>query len=217
VTTEPLAHRLRLVVITDGELARPRALDSVIEEALLAGAPAVQVRDKDATAAELFAIASRIVRLTRRAGALCFVNDRMDVALAVGADGVHVGPDDVPVGALRRAAPPGFLIGASTDDPARAKELAATGVDYIGCGAVYATTSKADAGTVIGLEGLVRVAAAVAVPVVGIGGITVGRSAEVAETPAAGVAVIGAVMTAADVAAAVAGLLAPWSARRAPE
>jgi thiamine-phosphate pyrophosphorylase len=203
-------------VITDEALARPRRLETVVEQALLAGAPAVQVRAKGATAAELFSMATRIVRLTRQAGALCFVNDRMDVAVAVGADGVHVGPDDVPVDALRMAAPPGFLIGASTDDPAEASELAAAGVDYIGCGTVYATTTKADAGAVIGLEGLARVASAVDVPVVGIGGITVGRSAEVATTRAAGVAVVGAVMTAADIGAVVSGLLAPWQARRTP-
>jgi thiamine-phosphate diphosphorylase len=148
--------------------------------------------------------------LARARGALLFVNDRLDVALALGADGVHLGPDDLPVAAARRAMGQGFLIGASTDDPERARALVRDGADYIGCGAVYATATKEDAGDVIGLDGLDCVARAVDVPVVGIGGISVERSAEVASTRAAGVAVVGAVMGAADVAAAVRGLLAPW-------
>jgi thiamine-phosphate diphosphorylase len=138
----------------------------------------------------------------------------MDVALALGADGVHVGPDDLPVADVRRAVPADFLVGTSTDDPERARALATAGADYIGCGTVYATQSKADAGTVIGLEGLQRVIAAVDVPVVGIGGIDAPRSAEVAAyTGAVGVAVIGAVMGADDVERAVRALLAPWEGR----
>ena len=186
----------------------------VVAAALAAGAPAVQVRAKGASARELLELGRQLLPLARERGALLFVNDRLDVALALGADGVHLGPDDLPVAAARRAMPAGFLIGASTDDPDVAPRLVAEGADYIGCGAVYATSTKPDAGDVIGLEGLDRVALAVDVPVIGIGGISVARSAEVATTAAAGVAVVGVVMAAADVAAAVRGLLAPWSARR---
>jgi thiamine-phosphate pyrophosphorylase len=206
-----LAARLRLIVVTDPELARPRSVLDVVTAALGAGAPAVQVRAKGASARELLELGRQILPLARERGALLFVNDRLDVALALGADGVHLGPNDLPVAAARRAMGEGFLIGASTDDPEVARRLVAEGADYIGCGAVYATSTKKDAGDVIGLEGLDRVARAVNVPVVGIGGITVARSAEVATTRAAGVAVVGAVMAAADAAAAVKGLLAPWS------
>ena len=185
----------------------------VVAAALAAGAPAVQVRAKGASARELVELGRQILPLARARGALLFVNDRLDVALALGADGVHLGPDDLPVAAARRAMGAGFLIGASADDPDTARQLVVDGADYIGCGAVYATSTKPDAGEVIGLEGLDRVARAVDVPVVGIGGITVARSAEVATTAAAGVAVVGAVMAAADVAVAVQGLLAPWSSR----
>ncbi|MGE0160998.1 MAG: thiamine phosphate synthase, partial [Gemmatimonadales bacterium] len=118
--------------------------------------------------------------------------------------------------AVRRAVPAGFPVGASTDDPAAARRHVADGASYIGCGTVYATSTKPDAGEVIGLEGLERVARAVDVPVVGIGGITVERAADVAtRTRAAGVAVVGAVMRAADVGAAVRGLLEPWAGRAA--
>ena len=147
----------------------------------------------------------------RASGALFFVNDRTDVALALGADGVHVGPDDLPVARLRAVGPADFLIGTSTDDPAEAAALVEDGADYLGCGTVYPTTSKADAGEVIGLDGLDRVARAVDVPVVAIGGITPDRARAVAGTEAAGVAVISAVMGAPDVEEAVRQLLRPWA------
>jgi thiamine-phosphate pyrophosphorylase len=208
-----LARRLRLIVITDSERARPRAVVEVVSAALRAGAPTIQLRDKHASALELLELGRSMRELTRASGALLFVNDRLDVALAVGADGVHVGPDDLPVGAVRAAAPAGFLIGASADDPEVARRLVADGADYVGCGAVYATSTKPDAGEVIGLEGVERVARAVDVPVIGIGGITVERSAEVAATSAAGVAVVAAVMAASDVAGTVRALLEPWGSR----
>jgi thiamine-phosphate pyrophosphorylase len=186
----------------------------VVVAALAAGAPAVQVRAKHRSPRELLELGRALLPAARERGALLFVNDRPDVALALGADGVHLGPDDIPVAAARRAVPSGFLIGASTDDPNVARQLVADGASYIGCGTVYATTTKPDAGDVIGLDGLDRVARAVAVPVVGIGGIDAERAAEVAaRTRAAGVAVVGAVMRAADPHAAVKALLAPWGDR----
>ena len=210
-----LARRLRLIVITDAGLAAPRSVEEVVAAALDAGAPSIQLRAKGATARELLELGGRLLRLTRDVGALLFVNDRVDVALALGADGAHVGPDDLPVAALRAAVPAGFLLGASADDPVVARRLVREGADYIGCGTVYATSTKSDAGQVIGLDGLERVARAADVPVVGIGGVTVERSAEVAGTAAAGVAVVGAVMAAADPGAVVRGLLAPWAGRGA--
>jgi thiamine-phosphate pyrophosphorylase len=213
VSPAELAGRLRLIVITDAALAAPRSVEDVVARALTAGAPAVQLRDKNASARELLMVGRHLLDLTRAAGALLFLNDRADVALALGADGVHLGPDDVPVAALRRAVPEGFLIGASADDAEVARRLVADGADYIGCGTVFATSTKPDAGDVIGLSGLERVAAAVAAPVIGIGGIDVARAAQVAQTRAAGVAVVGAVMRAPDVEAAVQGLLAPWAPR----
>ncbi len=208
-----LHERLRLIVITDVDLARPRSVPEVVREALRAGAPAVQLRDKRAGAGELLERARVLAPMVRDAGALLFVNDRLDVALAAGADGVHLGPDDIPVAAARAVVPSGFLVGASTDDPRRARALVADGADYIGCGTVYSTATKQDAGAVIGLSGLQSVAEAVDVPVVGIGGVTAERAAEIATTSASGVAAIAAVMSAADVGAAVRGLLAPWSRR----
>ncbi len=203
---------LRLIVITDRALAAPRALEDVVRAALQAGAPAIQLRDKTADARSLFDQARALLRLTRAHGALLFVNDRLDVALAAGADGVHLGPDDLPVAAARRAVPLDFLVGFSTDDPGLARRAAADGAAYIGCGAVFGTTTKDVGDERIGPEGLRRVVDAVRVPVIGIGGVTPANVAELARVGAAGAAVVGAVMTAPDVAAAVRALLAPFSA-----
>ena len=208
-----LPDSLRLIVITDRELAEPRAVEDVVDEILRAGAGAIQLRDKRASARTLLGQAIRLREQTWEWGALLFINDRFDVALAAVADGVHLGPDDLPVEAVRRAAPPGFLIGASTDEPEIARQVEAAGADYIGCGAVFPTSTKEDAGEVIGVEGLARVAAAVTIPVLGIGGVTAERARRIAEeSGAAGVAVIGAVMAAEDPGAAVRQILGIFGA-----
>lgn len=202
---------LRLIVLTDRELAAPRPVEDIVAACLAAGAPAIQLRDKNATARALLEQATRLLRLTRRHRALLFLNDRLDVALAAGADGVHLGPADLPIAAARRAAPPPFLIGYSTDDPAEARRAAAAGADYIGCGAVFGTTTKDVGGERIGLERLAQVVRAVDIPVIGIGGIGPENAAETLRTGAAGVAVIRAVMEAQDPGKAVRELLAAFA------
>ncbi len=182
----------------------------MLDAALRGGAPAVQIRAKDAAAGELYALATRVGPAVRAAGALLLVNDRLDVALACGADGVHLGPDDLPVADARRTAPAGFLIGYSTDAPEQARRAVDEGADYIGCGSVYATPSKPDTGAPIGLERLRHVVEAVDVPVLGIGGVAPENATEVAATGATGCAVIGSVMAAPDPEAAVRALLASF-------
>ncbi len=194
-------------MVTDPDSAAPRSVVEVVAASLQAGAPAVQLRNKGQCARELVAVGRELRSLTRAVGALLFVNDRLDVALAVDADGVHLGPDDLPVAAVRSAAPAGFLIGRSADQVSVARRAAADGADYVGCGTVYSTATKLDAGSVIGLEGLRAVVEGVDIPVVGIGGIDAQRAAEVTAAGAAGVAVVGAVMSANDPGAAVEALL----------
>lgn len=200
-------HRLRLIVITDRPTAAPRSVEEVVRAALDAGAPSIQLRMKDAPPREVLETARRLRGPTRKAGALLFLNDRVDVALAADADGVHLGPRDLPVGPVRRAVGSDLLIGYSCDDPERARRAEAEGADYIGCGSVWRTDSKDVGEEAIGLERLDKVARSVSVPVVGIGGVTPERAARVARTRAAGCAVIGAVMGAADPGAAVMELL----------
>lgn len=203
-----LVRRLRLVVITDAELSAPLGLEDVVDEALRAGARTVQLRMKNASAGELLGVAVHILPRVRAVGALLIVNDRLDVALAAGADGVHVGPEDPPVREVRDAVTPDFLVGYSTNTPEGAVRAQEDGADYLGVGAVYTTPNKPDAGEAIGLTGLRRVVQAVTIPVVGIGGITPAQALEVAATGAHGIAVIGAVMASQDPGQAVRDLMA---------
>jgi thiamine-phosphate pyrophosphorylase len=206
-----LSDALKLIVITDASAAKPRSVYEVVEAALGAGARSIQVRNKGATARELLEEAKQLRKLTRSWDALLFVNDRFDVALAAGADGVHLGPEDLPPESVGRVCPPDFLIGASTDEPEVAIRLAAQGVSYIGCGAVFPTTTKKDAGEVIGVERLREVAEAVEIPVVGIGGVTPDGARKIAAAGGAcGVAVVSAVMGAPDPGKVVRELLEPF-------
>lgn len=200
---EALKRQLRLIVITDRVLAAPRAVADVVAEALQAGARAVQLREKRQPPRTVLPLARRLRAATRHAGALFFVNDRIDLALAVDADGVHLGPDDMPVRAARRVAPCGFLIGYSADNADIARAAVRDGADYIGCGTLYPTTTKPDAGEVTGIEGLRRIVRAVNVPVVGIGGVRPDRARAVIGAGAAGCAAVGAIMAARSPAGAV--------------
>ncbi|MEO2158980.1 MAG: thiamine phosphate synthase [bacterium] len=189
-----LPELLRLVVITDSELAKPAGLMNVISECLRAGAGMIQLRDKAANANELLNLASRILPLTRSSGALLIINDRLDVAIAAQADGVHLGPDDPQVADVRSTVSDAFIIGYSTDDPILAKEAESQGANYIGCGAVYKTLNKFDAGKPIGVNGIKQMVNAITIPVVAIGGIRPQNTAELLDVGASGVAVIEAIM-----------------------
>ena len=193
-----LADRLRVLVVTDPELPPGRALVEVVRAALCGGATAIQLRDKAAPAGDLVELARVLATETRAAGALLFVNDRVDVAIAAGADGAHLGDDDLPIDAARRIVPPGFLLGASAATADEVLTAAALGADYVGAGPVFATASKSDAGEAIGVGRIAQLVHRSAVPVVGIGGITPANARSVIEAGAAGVAVIAAVMRAED-------------------
>jgi thiamine-phosphate diphosphorylase len=202
-----LQERLRLMVVTKPEPACGRSLPQVVAECVEAGATAIELRDKSATARELLEQADPLTEVVRAAGALFVVNDRLDVALACGADGVHLGPEDIPVAAAREVVPPGFLIGYSTDDPVEAATAAEDSADYLGVGAVYGTRSKEGlANEAIGPARVAEVLAAAGLPGVGIGGITSKNAQDVVRT-GAGIAVLRAVMDAPRPADAVRELL----------
>ena len=198
---------LRLIVITDRQMAAPRTVEWVVGEALAAGAPAIQLRDKHVSTTDLVELGLRLRELTERHDALFFINDRLDVATAVGADGAHLGPDDLPIGPAH-AAYPDLLLGHSTDSPERARTAQRDGAAYIGCGAVFITASKAEvADEQIGVDGLRAVVEAVSLPVVAIGGISPDNVGQVAAAGAAGCAVIKSVMAATQPGQAVSALL----------
>ena len=181
--------------------------------ALLAGgARLLQLRWKAATPRALLAAATAIRALTRDAGALFLVNDRPDIARAAGADGVHLGQEDLPVAAARRVLGEGHLVGVSTHDPEQARAAASAGADYVAVGPVYATTTKADALAPRGLALVTAVRAAVGCPLVAIGGITPRTAAAVRAAGADAVAMIGALVNVPDPAAAVREALARLSA-----
>lgn len=178
-----------LYLITDRTAAnRPPA--DIVEECLGAGLRAVQLREKDLAVRDLLALARDLRESTRRHGARLIVNDRVDVALAAGADGVQRTHVSLPVSALRAIASPGFLIGASTHSVAEARAAEADGADFVVFGPVYDTPSKRVYGAPQGLGALETVASAVSRPVIAVGGITPARVREVLAAGAAGVAVI---------------------------
>lgn len=190
------------MVVTAPDPACGRPLPEVVAACASAGATAVELRDKVADGRELLETARALREALHGSGALFLVNDRLDVALAAGADGVHLGPDDLPVDRARALASPSFLIGYSTDDPAEGIRAAARGADYLGVGAVYGTRSKAGLEEeAIGPARVAEVLRAAGLPGVGIGGITLAGAADVAAR-GAGIAVLEAVMEAEDPAAA---------------
>ena len=183
-----------------------------------AGATVLQVRIKPGSAAAVLAAARMARRVTSAAGAMLVVNDRLDIALAVAADGVHLGQDDLSIEDARAAlaaAGRRLVIGVSTHDLDQVRWALAGGADYLGFGPVFATSTKANPDRVVGVEGLAAAAAlarAAAVPLVAIGGIGLADAAAVAAAGASAVCAIGAVNGSADAAAAGRALGAPWRA-----
>src|SRR5881397_2543509 len=187
-----LAGQLRLMVITDAGVLKGRDPVEACRQAAAGGATIIQVRLKDAPPEEVVALARALV------GALAvpvIVNDRVDVALAAGAAGAHLGQQDPPLDRLRPHVPPDFLLGLSVGSPAEAERGRAWPADYWSIGPCFATANKADAGAPLGVEGFGRLArlAPAGTPVIGIGGVTVANAAALMRAGAAGVAVIGAV------------------------
>ncbi|MCR4398696.1 MAG: thiamine phosphate synthase [Firmicutes bacterium] len=204
-----LRDLLRLYVVTDRELSRGRTEEEVVLAAIDGGATAVQLRAKHAGGLEMYRLAVRLRDITSERGVLFIVNDRLDIALAAGADGVHLGQEDLPaVPALKvsRAAVKGgllpggrFVVGISAENLEQALAAERDGADYIGASPVWATPTKPDAGPPMGLSGLREICSRVNIPVVAIGGVNHKTAADVLEAGAAGLAVVSAVVSAPDV------------------
>ena len=195
----------RLHVLTDTRAGR--APLAVVEAALSAGAPAVQVRTKGGTDRELYDLATRVVELCAQTGALCLVNDRADVALAVGAGGTHLGEHDLPVAAVRRLTGTRHHVGGTARDATTGRALVDEGASYLGVGPAYTTTTKDGLPDALGPAGVGAVASAVDVPVLAIGGVTAAAVPELLAAGAYGVAVVAALSDAADPAKATRELL----------
>jgi thiamine-phosphate pyrophosphorylase len=187
---------------------------AVLNQALDAGVRAVQVREKDLSALDLCRLTERLLARTRAAGAALLVNDRVDVALATGADGVHLTRKSLPPREARRLLGSERVIGLSCHSAAEAGEAAAEGADFAVLGPIYPTPSKTPFGPPLGLEVLRAARAACSCPLLAIGGIKADQVPAVLGAGADGVAVISAVLSAADPAAAARELLAAVAAAR---
>jgi thiamine-phosphate pyrophosphorylase len=196
-------------VITDPDAALPVADQA--RAAARGGAAFVQIRDKRASDADLAALVTRLLPEIAALGARLIVNDRVEVALATRAHGLHIGQGDGDAGAIRRRLPPGMLLGLSVETEAQARRIPA-GVDYIGAGPVRATATKPDHAAPVGFDGLARIVAAAGLPTYAIGGIGAGDAVAVKAAGAIGMAVVSAVVRAADPEAATRALITEWRA-----
>lgn len=202
-----LAIDYSIYLVTDEACLHGRPLLKCVEEALAAGVTLVQYRAKAADGGVLYAEACKLKELCDKYNVPLIINDRLDIALAVGAAGVHLGQDDLPCAVARRLLGEDFIIGVSAHNPAEAVQAISEGADYLGCGAVFGTATKHDVAK-LGLENLRAIRKAVAVPIVGIGGITADNYAEVLATGADGAAIVSGILAQDDIGAVVKKLVA---------
>jgi len=203
-----------LYLVAGSDAVRGRAVADVVAAAVRGGVTLVQLREKTLPDAEVIAAARALIDVLRPLGVPLIVNDRVDLAIAAGAAGVHLGQDDLDAARARALLGPAGIVGVSAGTAAEAATVSAALSDYVGVGSVYPTASKADAGAAIGLSGLRALQARLPVPVVAIGGIHAGNAAEVAATGVAGIAVVSAICGADDPEAAARSLRAAMAAGR---
>lgn len=190
-----------LYLVTDSDLMSTKTLPEAVSQAIAGGTTLVQLREKHATSREFLQLARECLAICRAAGVPLIVNDRVDIALASGADGVHVGQDDMPVEDVRRLMGPDAIIGVSVATMEEAIEAERGGADYLGVGAMYVTGTKDDA-RIVTREELLRIRKAVKIPLVVIGGINERTIGDFAHTGIDGLAIVSAIIAQPDIAAA---------------
>ena len=195
-----------LYVVLDRAVARGRSLEDLLGAVIDGGCRMVQLREKHWPSGRLLPIAERLLAQARRAGVTFIINDRVDVAVVVGADGVHLGQDDLPARAARSLLRPGMILGVSTHSVAQAHQARDDGADYVALGSMFATATKPDF-ELVGPDLVRKLRPDIRVPLVGIGGITADNVGDVMRAGADGVAVIAAVCAAPDPRAATRRLL----------
>ncbi len=201
-----------LYLILDPSASQTRSLDDTLRQSAQAGVRVVQYRNKTASMREAYAESLPLRKLAAELGVLFIVNDRCDLALAVDADGVHLGQGDLPLDLARKVMGPEKLIGISTHNPDQVREASAGKPDYLGFGPIFKPGSKQDHDPVVGIEGLRAIRALTSLPVFAIGGITVENVVEVMRAGANGVAVISAILKAPDIKQVVSDFLAQMPA-----
>lgn len=191
-----------IYLVTDDGCLQGRELLDCVREALEGGVTLVQYRAKTASSAEMYAEALQLKALCDSFKVPLIINDRLDIAMAVGAAGVHLGQDDLPCAAARKILGEDYLIGVSAHNPAEAKAALQSGADYLGCGAVFGTATKADVKK-LGTDGLAAICKAKGLPVVGIGGVTADNYREVRAVGADGAAIVSGILAQPDIRATV--------------
>ena len=189
----------QLYVITDRRLTKERSLTEIVAQAIAGGAGIIQLRDKESSAKELVQTGLALRDVTRQTGAIFIVNDRVDVAMVVDADGAHLGQDDLPPIYARRIMGSKKIIGVSVGSVAEAIQAVADSADYVSIGSIFPTQTKPDAGDAVGTQLITEIKNAVDVPVAAIGGITADNIAQVAGAGTDCAAVISAVVGADNV------------------
>ena len=187
-----------IYLVTDDGCLQGRALLDCVREALEGGVTLVQYRAKTASSAEMYAEALQLKALCDSFNVPLIINDRLDIAMAVGAAGVHLGQDDLPCAAARKILGEDYIIGVSAHNPAEAKAALQSGADYLGCGAVFGTATKADVKK-LGTEGLTTICREKGLPVVGIGGVTADNYREVRAAGADGAAIVSGILAQPDI------------------
>jgi thiamine-phosphate pyrophosphorylase len=187
-----------LYLVTDRGLARGRSTFDIVKAAVSGGVTCVQLREKDCSTLEFIEQALAIKNFLEEREVPLIINDRLDVALAVAADGVHLGQSDMPLETARKIAGPSMLIGISAESVQDAVEAEKGGADYLGVSPIYATPTKTDTVPPLGLEGLRKIRKRVEIPLVGIGGLNTSNAAEVIRNGADGIAVVSAIVAAED-------------------
>lgn len=191
-----------IYLVTDDGCLQGRALIDCVREALEGGVTLVQYRAKTAASAEMYAEALQLQALCDSFKVPLIINDRLDIAMAVGAAGVHLGQDDLPCAAARKILGEDYIIGVSAHNPAEAKAALQSGADYLGCGAVFGTATKADVKK-LGTEGLTAICREKGLPLVGIGGVTADNYREVRAAGADGAAIVSGILAQPDIRATV--------------
>lgn len=193
-----LLASLRLYLVTDQQSLRGRSLTDVVLAAVQGGVTCVQLREKDLCSRDFVALALVVKDLLAPMGVPLVINDRIDVALACGAQGVHLGQSDMPIELARQMLPPEVFIGLSVESLNDVTHAAGQPVDYLGVSPIYATPTKTDTAAPWGLAGLRQVRAMTALPLVAIGGVHLSNAAEVLLAGADGLAVVSAICSAQD-------------------
>ncbi len=189
---------LSLYLVTDRELSCPRSLSYIVEKAVSGGATMVQLREKDSSVRDFLKLAGELKGILGRLNIPLIINDRLDIAIACGADGIHVGQDDMPVEDIRRCLGRDALIGLSVESAEDAKKANRLDIDYIGISPVFTTDTKKELTRGLGLKGVREISGISRFPSVGIGGIRFSNTRDIIRSGADGVAVVSAICSAPD-------------------